>query len=82
MLFICNPFYPIRRLLRPRGPDSIECEIYDIGIERMVIVTLRWDAIFTDDGAMLAKAMLDHTSYAPSSKEFRWWVDENFERFR
>lgn len=81
MLFIRNPFYPIRRLRRPSGPDSVECEIYDMGTERMVIVTLRWDAICTDDGAMLAKAMLDHTSYDPDPREFRWWIDENIDRY-
>lgn len=82
MLFLRNPFMPIRRLLRPIEPNRVECEIYDIGIERMLIVTLDWDAISSDDGAILAKAVLDHTSYDPSSHEFRWWVDENIGRYR
>lgn len=82
MLFLKSPFFPIYRLTEQRGAEMIECRGFDIESQRFILITLRWDAISSDDASELAQAMLDHTSYQPDIEDYRWWIDSNYARYR
>ena len=77
MLCFAGPFITIYRVktLRLRRLAQFEC--FDIESDRYILYTLEWGAIASNDAGELARVFLAPSTFAPSTEEFRHWI-ENF----
>lgn len=80
MLFLSDPFYPVFRLQRVKPDDMIRAHCWDVEEGRMIVFTLYWQMISSDDAAELASATLSPEGYQPSDQEFKRWIGANVDR--